>query len=324
MLFRGEILWRILLAILIIAALIVTVIIIVRWQNSGGYQPDLDIDVVLESDGKKYRYRSDVELVLIMGVDKYGDEVQSDSYNNDQKADFLMLLVVDKTNRIYHSVQINRDTMAELDVIGVGGQKVGTVTAQLALAHTYGSGGQDSCRNTAVAVSRLFGGIRIDKYIAMTMDTVGFVNDLVGGVTLTVADDMSMLDTALVKGETVTLTGQQALLYVRSRSGLLNDTNAARMQRQKQYLDALFEKFGKYDETEHEITDEQISELFGYVTTDCNLNELESLKKMFEEYESGDITELEGETRVVANVEFYPTDKSINEILIKYILEEKT
>jgi hypothetical protein len=45
---------------------------------------------------------------------------------------------------------------------------------------------------------------------------------------------------------------------------------------------------------------------------------------MFEEYESGDITELEGETRVVANVEFYPTDESIKKILIKYILEEKT
>ena len=129
--------------------------------------------------------------------------------------------------------------MTQIQILGVTGEPAGTFTGQLALAHTYGSGEEDSCENTVLAVSNLLYGMEIDHYVSLTMDGVALLNDLVGGVTVEVLDDFSGIDDSLVQGETVTLQGQQALTYVRSRGGLEDSSNLHRMERQRQYLGAL-------------------------------------------------------------------------------------
>ena len=48
-------------------------------------------------------------------------------------------------------IQLNRDTMTEIQILGVNGEPAVTMTGQLALAHTYGSGEEDSCENTVLA-----------------------------------------------------------------------------------------------------------------------------------------------------------------------------
>lgn len=80
-----------------------------------------------------------------MGLDKFEKNTSSESYNNDQQADFLILLAIDNNARTVEALHINRDSMAEINILGVGGQIVGTYVGQLALAHTYGSGDHDSC-----------------------------------------------------------------------------------------------------------------------------------------------------------------------------------
>ena len=47
------------------------------------------------------------------------------------------------------------------------------MTGQLALAHTYGSGEEDSCENTVLAVENLLYGVGIDHYVSLTMDGGG-------------------------------------------------------------------------------------------------------------------------------------------------------
>ena len=137
---------------------------------------------------------------------------------------------------------LNRDTMTKIQILGVRGDVAGTFTGQLALAHTYGSGERDSCLNTTEAVSNLLYGVGIDHYISITMDGVAILNDLVGGVEVEVMDDFSSIDSTLVQGETVTLMGNHALTYVRTRGGLEDSSNLHRMERQRQYLIALQKK----------------------------------------------------------------------------------
>ncbi len=72
------------------------------------------------------------------------------------------------------------------------------------------------------------------------MDAVPIINDAVGGVTVTVLDDMTSADPALEKGAEVTLQGKQALTYVRTRRGLDDSTNLHRMERQRQYMGELY------------------------------------------------------------------------------------
>ena len=120
--------------------------------------------------------KSDVETFLVMGLDKASGTASSDSYNNDKQADFLMLLVFDNATKKCSAIHINRDTMAEVDILGVAGEKIDTVKKQIALAHTYGNGKNVSCQNTADAVSRLLHDVKVNHYISLALDSVAIFN----------------------------------------------------------------------------------------------------------------------------------------------------
>ena len=93
---------------------------------------------------------------------------------------------------------------------------------------------------------------------------MALLNDLVGGVTLEVLDDFSGIDDTLVQGETVTLKGQQALTYVRSRGGLEDSTNLHRMERQRQYLSALQGQLSSKAQSDDGFTLEALLQLNEY------------------------------------------------------------
>ena len=153
------------------------------WEKRQGRFPshEIDRDEIIYND-QKYVFRDNIETFLVMGLDKVEGASANDSYNNDQQADFLMLFVFDNEAKKCSAIHINRDAMVDINVLGVAGNTVGTVTKQIALAHTYGNGRDVSCRNTADAVSGLLLGVRINHYISLAMDSVAVINDLVGGV----------------------------------------------------------------------------------------------------------------------------------------------
>ena len=72
--------------------------------------------------------------------------------------------------------------MVDIPVLSLNGKPIGTVNAQLALSHTYGSGLHDSSENALKTVSDLLCGIPIYQYMTMNMDVVSILNDSVGGV----------------------------------------------------------------------------------------------------------------------------------------------
>ena len=67
--------------------------------------------------------RSDIDALLLIGVDQFSDVVLDDSYNNDRCADFLLLLVIDHASGTCDAIHINRDTMTEMDILGIAGKK---------------------------------------------------------------------------------------------------------------------------------------------------------------------------------------------------------
>ncbi|MFR8126152.1 MAG: LCP family protein [Acutalibacter sp.] len=183
-----------------------------RWENtqdapvsSSGEASSVEADAPVDDreityyNGTAYARREDLETVLLLGVDKFEGETP-EGYLNNQQADFLLLLVMDKQHETCTPIQLNRDTMTEIQILGVTGEPAGTFTGQLALAHTYGSGEEGSCENTVLAVSNLLYGMEIDHYVSLTMDGVALLNDLVGGVTVEVLDDFSGIDESLVQG----------------------------------------------------------------------------------------------------------------------------
>lgn len=306
---------KVLISVLVCLMLFVAVLVAISIWEKQEYSFDYTTettDTVISSDD--YILNKNIETVLVMGLDKFSEDTSDTmTYKNDRQADFLMLFIIDNENKNCKALQINRDTMVEMDVLGVAGQKVGIITQQIALSHTYGNGQNVSCRNTTGAVSNLLGGIKIDHYVSVTMDAVPVFNDLVGGVTIQVLDDFTGIDDTLVKGETVTLMGDKALTYVRTRYGMEDSTNSNRMIRQKQYIDELYRVTReKLDEDEDFVLTvwENLAE---YTVSDCYEQDLLEIYEKISGYEFLGTIELEGESVVGEKfMEFYPDREALN------------
>ena len=68
------------------------------------------------------------------------------------------------------------------------------------------------------------------------MSAIPTINDMVGGVDVTVLEDLTKFDKKLVEGEQVHLEGQTAFHYVKSRDIKLYGSSDRRLERQRQYL----------------------------------------------------------------------------------------
>ena len=196
---------------------------------------------VVDVGGISCTPKRNIRSYLIMGIDNTAS--QGDGYVMGGQCDVLNLLVVDHTNMTYQYLPINRNTICDVRWYDVDGNDMGTSEIQIAYAHAVGDGGAFSCENAVEAVSNYLGGVEIQSYIAMNIASIPKINQLVGGVTVTIEDDFSATDPSLVKGETITLTGEQAETFVRARMSMKDDsTNEARMRRQQVYLNALREQ----------------------------------------------------------------------------------
>ena len=307
------------IAVLLIAAILLAALIVDKKQSSdgGGH-----INGVIEYDGKEYALRGGVESFLILGIDKTDENIESDSYNNNQQADFLLLIVFDHVKRTYSTVHINRDTIADVDIYGVTGKKVGTEKMQIALSHTYGEGGSFSNRNTAKSVSRLFMGTRINNSVSFTLDSVGEMNRLVGGVELEVLDDFTHLPGGerMIKGDIITLSDEEALLYVQHRKELDDNTNNGRMQRQKQYIDALRIKFEELleNDTDNSFLKNAVETMSAHMETE-DITDFQKISDKMHTYKFVEIDGISGKSvynEKNKRMEFLPDEDSLKKTTV--------
>lgn len=300
----------------------VTLLFVGLWEKQRSEFPEeQQTPKTLSYNGVEYVLKDNIETFLIMGLDKFeGDVVGEDEL----RADFLMLLVFDNAEKKYSAVHINRDTMTSVNRLDVSGNKINSVTEQIALAHTRGYSEKVNCRNTSDAVSELLLGVKINHYLSMKMDAVPKLNDLVGGVEVTVLDDFTGVDDTLVKGETVTLMGEHALNYVRTRYGLEDSTNSTRMIRQKQYINALREKTMSLIASDEEFIVTATVEMSESIVSDRSVTQLQELCRKMSEYEYTDILTIEGHSIVGEKyMEFYPDIDSLKKIVVDLFYKPK-
>ena len=237
----------------------------------------------IEVNGIPYGQTANLTSILLMGIDR-ASGVAASGIRNGGQADFLRLVVIDSGAGTISQIEIDRDTMTPITILGVLGNRSGVRTAQVCLAHSFGDGGAQSCELTVEAISNLLMGVQIDHYIAMNMDGISVLNDWVGGITVTLEDDFSALDPTMAAGTTLTLTGEQAELYVRSRMNIGVGTNEARMQRQESYISQLTEqvsdKLGEGKEEAGALYDA----LESYLTTDMSRGRIINLLWNAREY----------------------------------------
>lgn len=277
----------------------------------------------VQYNGRWYEPKKRLETTLVLGLDKYADTERADVQGSYEQADFLLLLVLDRETETGTAIHLNRDTMTEIQILTDAGAVARTFEGQLTLAHTYGGTAQISCKNTVTAVSNLLHGIKIDHYLSLTMDGVAKLNDLVGGVTVEVMDDFSGIDDTLVQGEKVTLKGDQALTYVRSRRGLEDGTNIHRMERQRQYLEALQKQLSEGGKKSEDFTLSALMELNDYMVSDFSVEQLSDFSNLLQDYGVAEYRSLEGEAVVGDEfVEFYPDEDKLEKMVMELFYEQ--
>ncbi len=187
-------------------------------------------------DGQEYPLKRNISSLVLIGTDNYIDDskqVAEDVPYNYNMADFIGVLVFDRKEKTVTPIQICRDSMCEVET------RIGLRRKQITMAHSYGQGREESADRVREALERLMYNVPLDNFMSFTMETVPLLNDLVGGVTITMTEDLP--DLGYSEGETVTLRGQNALRFVRYRDTSLLDDNIRRMSHHRQYLAAFTE-----------------------------------------------------------------------------------
>lgn len=271
----------IVVAVVLLLAINGVYIFLNQWQTRKEYSMASNDTVkefkTIEYNGQKYMEKPGLETYLFMGIDVSGPVKGNKSYIGGGQADTQIVFVLDKLNKTWQMLQINRDSMVEVPVLGVTGIEVSTEYQQIALAHSYGDGLTTSCKNNVVTVSRLLQNQFIDGYVSLNVDAIEILNDTVGGVEVTLLEDFTEFDETMIQGKTMTLNGKQAMLYLRGRKNIGDETNLSRMERQSQYLTALAEKIAELDS---ETFVNKYKEIADYTVTNMENKLLGVLQKM--------------------------------------------
>ena len=250
-------------------------------------------------NGQERTVRRNLRTLLILGTDKYLEDTQTEGpelYFNYEQCDFVTILVFDTAAETCTPLQLNRETMCDVYRLSINGMVYDTMEMQLCLAHTYGSGGEDSCENVLNTVrDNIVFGAPIDSYMAFTMDSVPEITDMVGGVEVTIEDELAAsIDPSFEIGKTVTLRGDTALSFVRVRSHEYVEGNVERMGRQRQYLEGFTAAARKAAEKDEDLASTAVNSLTPYITTNLSIPEMCDVVNRLAEYEIKPVVTPEG------------------------------
>ena len=252
-------------------------------------------------EGEKYRKIPGVTTLLIAGIDREADPQQSvgtSRYRNGGQADFLLLLAIDHTHRRIQQLQIDRDSIAEVTVLSVYGEETGVRRMQICLAHSYGANREENAQYTVKAVRRLMNDLEIDDYYMIDYGAVSALNDALGGVTVTIPDDMTPVNPLWTAGSAVTLHGTEAETFVRARRSVGEGTNVERMRRQNEFMQKAIARMQEQMKSDTGFGLRILSDLADKATTNISEQQLATDIQNIFEYEVEPLEYLDGEYRV--------------------------
>ena len=133
----------------VVALLAVLAVVLVlygggRWLEKRAEKPETRTQLpqadqeTVEVDGVTYRKKSRLTTILVMGVDH--DTQDSYEYRKAGQADFLRLVVLDDADKTVQQLQIDRDTITPVTVLGLLGDRYEPVTEQICLGYAFGDG----------------------------------------------------------------------------------------------------------------------------------------------------------------------------------------
>ncbi len=284
-----------------------------KWQEE-----EREVTGTVKLNGKKFNYYDEIQTYLFIGTD------------NNSMADFLLLLVANKTDNTYGFIQLDRDTMTEVRLLAEDGIGEACADIQLCTAHWYGGSDEIRCENTVESVSKLLGGVQIDGYYALDMEDIAAINEALGGVKIKLEEDFTYIHKKMKKGVEWTLSDEQAYAYIHDRYGVGDETNQSRMERQRQYMKAAMSKVKEKSKEDTNYIVSLYQKMEEKAVTTIKGKYISQMAKLMSKGSSKGIYCPDGKTKVgqalgdgISHVEFYPEKDSVLRIMTElYGLEE--
>ena len=292
-------------------------------SSSGSTKPTIqpaedgaDYDVVYK--GEKYVYNDDMITLLLLGIDKTTKvEPAKDGISGGQ-SDAIFLVTLNPDTKIMDVIAIPRDSIAKIWVYDKNGNFVQTGKAQICLQHGYGDGMELSNERAVNAISNLMYGIPIHSCTSINMGAVGMLNDAVGGVTLESLETFDYAGYSYVKGQTITLKGNQAYEYLHYRDKSRHNTASERLARQKQYINLFIDKAISAAKEDLGVVTDVYNIIKDYTVTDLSLDEMVYLASEVVTYDFGEIYSLTGTLDTSRKYErFYLDEAALQDLIIK-------
>lgn len=278
-------------------------------------------------EGKVYEYNDDIMTFLCMGVDSRNGIEKEKTPGKAGQADAQLLVVVNPRKEEINVIAINRDTMTDIEIYDTAGMYLGEEEAQITLQYAYGNGREKSCQLMEQAVSKLFYGIPIHGYGALDMQSIATLNDAVGGVEVTVLEDMTRHRWNWKEGTNVLLKGEEALIYIRERDSASKElgTNIKRVERQKQYLNNYVSKLK--DKMKQDVTFpiNLLNKMKKHLVTSLSVDEIAFMADTLLGYDFSmeNIISIPGESKMgEKHEEFYIDDAALKQIVIDVFYEQ--
>ncbi len=277
-------------------------------------------------NGEIWKYNEDILTFLCMGVDARTGVTDEKVPGKGGQADAILLIVADPHKESIQILNINRDSMVDIEIYDTDGGYAGTQKSQIALQYAYGDGRVGSCELMEKAVSNLFYGIPIHGYAALDMESIPTLNDAVGGVEVTVPEDMTKYKSDWPKGATVSLLGDDALLYIREREDESAElgSNLKRIERQKQYLSAFVNQLKTKTKRDITFPVSLYGKVQKHMVTSLSMDEITYLATTLLGYDFSmeNIHGIQGEMAMgEKNEEFYVDDEALRSVIIETFYE---
>ena len=272
-----------------------------------------------------YAYNEEILTFLIMGIDKLEDVKEAEGGTDGGQADALFLVVLNPKDKSIRVVAINRNTMTDVDIYDNNGEYESTVKAQIAIQHGFGDGMERSCEYQEKAVGNLFYQLPIHGYAAVNMSAISTINDVVGGVDVTIPEYLAGFNEEFVEGRTLHLMGENAFWYVKYRDTDTFGSADMRLDRQKQYLTGFIDVAKQAVHKEPSVAIDLYQAVKPQMITDVSLDEVAYLAPILAEYsyDAEGFYTLPGETVMGEQYEeFYPDEDAMFEMILDVFYEK--
>lgn len=274
---------------------------------------------------KEYQYNSLITTILYAGLDSTDPLKASETYSNKARADSVSVVILDKKKKKMSILALNRDTMTEIRRYTRTGEDMGTYVSHLGYAYSYGDGGEVSCEDLKEAVEKLLG-ISIDEYAVTNQSSITSINDLVGGVTVTVPnDDLAAMYPELKKGAVVTLDDSNVKDFLQHRDTAADFSNEGRIERQQAYVTAYVDLLKDRLASEPDQLWQEIGQMNDYLQTSISKNKYLSLARLLEKVSFTDADYYRPTGKDSAGElhdEFYVDEDALQQLVIDLFYEE--